>query len=358
MGSAIAKPVPKKGFPKKPNMMKVAGEQPLLGQQPNATLGYAPSPSPYLPSPPIQEINVGSFEYPSAPQQESLDDTISNQHLNQTIILSDGKTFQECEEVGDPISTRLGISSITRTCEKESQLVISYGDSDMSQVFDFNTNTCKRAFKHQSMGVVASIRFNKMHFYFYKDGSVKMFANDVPSSLEFVQACTTYQVPLPKEDGAVKSCPAYSKNVRIYNESFLVYLTADESLIMYSIDSIEKAAKLGAQHLDSFVIPVNHPIQSFGFLPKTFSPDRIVVLTRDGRLMKFTFDGKKPLLKREATIPDQIDPDVVFTEVAVSGDNVVVASYNSKLLTSGLVLFNRSFEVQSRLALTDQSSPG
>lgn len=356
MGSAIAKPVPKKGVPRQSNLLKAAAQQhPLLAQPPQALLGPAPSPNPYQPSPPMQEINVGGVEYPVGPQ-ESLDDTISNQQLNQTILLQDGKAFQECEEIADPIATRLGISSITRTSEKESQLVICYGDSDLSQVFDFNSKTCKRAFKHQTLGVVAALRFNKMHFYFYKDSSVKMFTGDVPSTLEFAAACITYQVPQPEADGAIKACPAYSKNVRIYNEAFLIYVTVEQSLVMYSLESIEKASKLGSQHLDCFFVPVNHEIQSFGFLPKTFSPDRIVVLTQDGRLLKFTFDGKKPLLKREATIPDQIDPDIVFTEVAVSGDNVVVASYNSKLLTCGLILFNRSFEVQSRLALTDQGS--
>ena len=333
MGTAIAKPVPKKSLSKQSKLLKAAAAQ-------QALLEPVPSPNPYQPSPPIQEINVGGVEYPVGPQQETLDDTISNHHLNQTILLQDGKAFQECEEILDPIATRLGISSITRTSEKESHLVICYGDSDLSQIFDFNSKTCKRAFKHQTPGVVAALRFNKMHFYFYKDGSVKMFTGDAMSSLQFAPACTTYLVPQPEAGCAVKAFPAYSKNVRIYNESFLIYVSKEQSLVMYSLESIEKASRLGSELLEYFSVTVKHEIQSFGFLPKTFSPDRIVVLTRDGRLLKYTFDGKKSLLKREAAIPDQIDPDVVFTEIAVSGDNVVVASFNSKLLTCSLILFN------------------
>ena len=187
------------------------------------------------------------------------------------------------------------------------------------------------------------------------ESNVKIFLGEhcTPTQLRshnctYVQPSYHSTTPKPTFEGL-----AYSRNVKLLGGTYLVYPTEDGILVLYHFKALEKAS-LGGDLDDEILIETKSQIQSIDSLSKTFTQDRIVVLTADGRILKIIVDENKGTIKRDSAIPDQIDQDLLFTDISVCGDHTVVAGYHLTRHSCSFVLLARNLEVVSRFTLDNQ----
>ena len=323
----------------------------------SSTKSSATNPNPQTlnyPLPPIIQT------LPSNPQFDTQDSSLV---LPSATIPNQKKVIVSCKTIGDEITRRLAISTILKLEPGGSKnLNVSYCHSGITQIFELKSNCSKRAFKHLNGGVVTCLGLGNIFFYMYENGRVSMFHNDIMSSVEMAPHDSSYvahQIDVLSEDDQMKKRVkvtkeiGYSRLAKVYNGNLIVYKTKG-GLALYDCDQLQLAHKKGIQP-EVVLVCVDGEIQAVDFLAKTFEQDRICLLTADGRLLKYSVKGPNAVLKRVSLIPDVIDPDISFTEMITIKDELVAAGYNPLTRTNSLVLMSRSFEVQSRLVLEEQS---
>lgn len=147
----------------------------------------------------------------------------------------------------------------------------------------------------------------------------------------------------------------FDRNIKVMGDSRLFYPTPDYTLVVYDLHDLQASLKSGGQYTPE-TFNVKECIQGFDFLNKVFSLDRVVVLTADGRVIKGMHSEKTWVVKRDVALPDQIDTNLLFTELATIGDNTLVAGFNTANSQNLLVLLSRGLDTVDRCVLTEQSS--
>lgn len=186
--------------------------------------------------------------------------------------------------------------------------------------------------------------------------SSKIFIDDLATSFKLEKYCSLYTQPNynSTEPRLVRSA-GFDRNIKFMCESHLFYTTPAYSLVSYNMNDLNNAIKSGSSFTPE-AFEVKECIQGFDFLNKVFSFDRIVVLTADGRVIKGKYAERKWVVKRDVALPDQIDTNIIFTEIITVGDSSVVAGYNVSTNQNLLVMLSRTLDTVDRCALTEQGS--
>ena len=82
-------------------------------------------------------------------------------------------------------------------------------------------------------------------------------------------------------------------------------------------------------------------VQAISFLYNTFSKDRICVLTEDGRLVKVVYSEEGLSIKREALVPDVINPSIILTDLVCHSDCCVVSGFDTSQMAVSVIILNR-----------------
>lgn len=188
------------------------------------------------------------------------------------------------------------------------------------------------------------------------ESNIRILDSDTPVSIPLKQyKCTYLQPAYPLGTRKKFEGMASSKLAKVYESNYLLYATVDDSLVMYELDMLNRCTK-GGDFDDETLIQVGSTIQAIEFFAKTFKNNRICILTADGRLVKIVLTNKTATVKRNASIPDQIDNDILFTDMSICDDKVLVSGYHLAKQFCLLVVMGRNLEVISRCILEDQGS--
>lgn len=137
-----------------------------------------------------------------------------------------------------------------------------------------------------------------------------------------------YQQPDYQNIGSTREGPSFNRNAKIYGGNHLIYASEDKHLVVYNLQDLERFAK-GGEPGSVLKVQLPSEVQAISFLYNTFSKDRICVLTDDGRLVKVIYCEESLSIKREALIPDVINPSIILTDLVCHSDCCVVSAFNS-----------------------------
>ena len=155
-----------------------------------------------------------------------------------------------------------------------------------------------------------------------------------------------------------KNC-TNGKNIAVYQNTYLVYLTKSFKLVMYNLAVLyatrfRKPEKLPTSaYLIEFDLGKVRP-QAFTFEKKIIKKDRLIVLLENGMIMKFYFDEKLP--SRTITLPDSLKKNVLVTDIFHADSTTIVAANDLSSLTNVFVCLDKKLEVAHRLTVPNQGT--
>lgn len=306
----------------------------------------------FYPEPPIESINDGG-SFSESPSHRT---NTSTNVLDQTITMNEGSVFKIIDNVGDEVLTKCQVSSICKA-NHDKEIIVAYTTSPISSCYDLKDQKTKRAFRHNLEGTVHLLKWRNLQLFFEfprgPESTVKIFVGETPIAIGMKPFKATYLQPDYSRPGTVFEGLAFSRNVMVYGGNHLLYTGMDKKLVMYDLAMIERFSK-GGEPDEPVELVLPSSIQAFDFLSKTFTQDRICALTSDGRIIKIICSSNKLSIKREATIPDAIDPNVLFTDIVTYGDRVFVSGFDITSKTNTLILLSRDLQLVTRAHLKDQ----
>lgn len=151
-----------------------------------------------------------------------------------------------------------------------------------------------------------------------------------------------------------KNCTG-GKNVAVYQDTYLTYLTKSYKLVMYNLaafyaSKFKGPAKSPKDYIEYDLGKVRP--QAFTFESRSIRKDRVIVLLENGMILKFYFGEKVP--HRNITLPDSLKQGALATEIIHTDSTTIVAVNELSNFSNVFVSLDRKLEVVHRLTVPNQ----
>lgn len=276
---------------------------------------------------------------------------------------SASETFKCCEDWSDLIVGANHITSIGRGRSSE-ELLLTYKNIDAIAYYDPKTRVVKKAVKHGVADVVSHISFRDCTILFSTtpgcNKNVHVMAGGMMTDSNIFEQFRDYYIA-PKytpnnRSEHRKNCTG-GKNIAVYQNTFLTYMTKSYKLVMYNLaafyaSNFKGPAKSPKDYIEYDLGKVRP--QAFTFETRTIKNDRIIVLLQDGMIMKFYLQEKTP--HRKVTLPDSLKPGALATEIIHEDSTTIVAVNELSNFSNVFISLDRKLEVVHRLTVPNQGS--